>query len=294
MPNKSKGGGPKTDKGKAISSRNSITHGLTAKNWVNDDEQELFDIAIQALNQDFNPQSHIEAMLITKLAECTVRLTRIQRVEDAMFDLASSEAEHPEKAIISLDSTNEKLIQAVYNSVAVNRQYDQKAFAKKIEIINEIDHQNLSDVSGWRYMEDHMPITAKYIIEKCIQENIDLYKFISRETKKSNNYMSDVIVITNSSKENTLSIEDILADAQKIKSSTIQKYLNIIVRDVAKDLQVQYILRGLDHRIQQIKDAAMPDTRKLGLVQRYRTSDERQFSKTLGELLKLQEIRNNY
>ena len=131
MSNKSKGGGPKTDKGKAISSRNSITHGLTAKNWINDDEQELFDIAIQALNQDFNPQSHIEAMLITKLAECAVRLTRIQRVEDAMFDLASSEAEHPEKAIISLDSTNEKLIQAVYNSVAVNRQYDQKSICQE-------------------------------------------------------------------------------------------------------------------------------------------------------------------
>lgn len=71
MSDKYKGGGPKTDKGKEISSRNSITHGLTAKNWINDNEQDLFDTTLEALNQDFNPQTHIEEMLIIKLAECT-------------------------------------------------------------------------------------------------------------------------------------------------------------------------------------------------------------------------------
>jgi len=39
MTNKSKGGGPKTDNGKAISSRNSIIHVLTTKRWIGDDEQ---------------------------------------------------------------------------------------------------------------------------------------------------------------------------------------------------------------------------------------------------------------
>ena len=44
MTNKSKHSGcPKTDKGKAISSRNSTTHGLTARRWINTNEQSLFD-----------------------------------------------------------------------------------------------------------------------------------------------------------------------------------------------------------------------------------------------------------
>jgi len=42
-----------------------------------------------------------------------------------------------------------------------------------------------------------------------------------------------------------------------------------------------------------MQEAAMPDTQKLSLVQRYRTADERQFSKTLGELLELQKRRND-
>ena len=89
-------GGPKTDKGKAISSRNSTTHGLTARSWLDANEQSLFDETVEAFNSDFNPQTSIEKILISKLAECSVRLMRIQQVENAMFDLASSEAGSPE------------------------------------------------------------------------------------------------------------------------------------------------------------------------------------------------------
>ena len=45
-------GGPKTDKGKAISSRNSTTHGLTASQWVNNDEQALFNMTVEAFMDD--------------------------------------------------------------------------------------------------------------------------------------------------------------------------------------------------------------------------------------------------
>ena len=72
----------------------------------------------------------------------------------------------------------------------------------------------------------------------------------------------------------------------------MQAYMDILTNSLAKDLQVQFILKDLDKRTQQIKDAAIPDTQKLSLVQRYRTADERQFSKTLGELLELQKRRN--
>ena len=72
----------------------------------------------------------------------------------------------------------------------------------------------------------------------------------------------------------------------------MQKYLDKLADSLAKDLQVQFILKDLDKRTQQIRDAAIPDTQKLSLVQRYRTADERQFSKTLGELLELQKRRN--
>ena len=47
--------GPKTDEGKAISSRNSITHGLTARHWLDTNEQASFDAFVEGFNGDFDP-----------------------------------------------------------------------------------------------------------------------------------------------------------------------------------------------------------------------------------------------
>jgi len=130
--------GPKTDEGKAVSSRNSTTHGLTARRWLNTDEQSLYDETVKNLIVDFDPQSSIEKILITKLAECTVRLMHTQKVENAMFDLANSEAGTQEESIKSLSNNDEQLTQVVYNTSFMSWQFDSDAFTRKIIIANEI------------------------------------------------------------------------------------------------------------------------------------------------------------
>jgi hypothetical protein len=285
--------GPKTGKGKAVSSRNSVTHGLTARRWLDTNEQSLFDQTVEAFNNDFDPQSSIERVLISKMAECTVRLMRIQQTENAMFDLASSEAGHPEESIRSLDNSSERLTQAVYAAASADWQLNSGAFAKNMNILDEIDRQNLSDISGWLYVEDNMPVAADYIINKCTGEHLNLCDFVSRETGQSRNTQVRFIVRgeDDSTESTPLSLKEITENSHKISSTSMQKYLDKLADSLAKDLQVQYILKDLDKRTQQIKDAAIPDTQKLSLVQRYRTADERQFSKTLGELLELQKRR---
>ena len=285
-------GGPKSDETKAISSRNSITHGLTARKWINENEQELFNTTTEALIVDFDPETYIEKILITKMAECLVRLMRIQKVEDAMFDLTSIEAGHPEESIKSLDNGSDRLSDAVGLASSMDWQFDLKAFVSKMTVLNEIDHQNIKDVVSWIYVEDNMPITTNYIIKKCTNENLNLFDFISRETDQSKNIGIKIIFAGDESDEDiSLSIEEIVEGAHKISSHSLQKYFDKLLHSLAKDTQVQLILKDLGPRIQQIKDAAIPDTQKLSLVQRYRTADERQFSKTLGELLELQKRR---
>jgi len=295
MTNKSKGGGPKTDNGKAISSRNSITHGLTAKRWINDDEQDLFDATVEALTIDFDPQTSIEQILISKLAECSVRLTRIQRVEDAMFDLASSEATHPEESIRSLNHYNEQLTQVVYDASSSNVQFNVDTFAEKINLLDEIDRQNLTNISGWNYIEKNMPSIANYIVEQCINEDLNLFDFINRETNQPKNLNTVITIIGMDNLDESLPLtsNEVLKDSYKVSLFSLQEYLGKLTNNLAKDIQIQDILKDLNHRVQQMQEAAMPDTQKLSLVQRYRTADERQFSKTLGELLELQKRRND-
>ena len=256
-------------------------------------EQASFDAFVEGFNVDFDPQTSIEKILISKLAECTVRLMRTQKVENAMFDLASSEAGHPEESIKSIDNGSEKLTQAVRDAYSENWHLDPGTFVKKMTIIDEIDRQNLSDVSGWIYVEDNMPITTNYIIKKCTNENLNLHDFISRETDQSTIQIVKIVMAGEDSSDEdiSLSIEEIVEGAHKISSYSLQQYFNKLIHSLAKDTQVQLILANLEPRIQQIKDAAIPDTQKLSLIQRYRTADERQFSKTLGELLELQKRR---
>jgi len=287
-------GGPKTDKGKAISSRNSTTHGLTARRWINANEQSLFDETVEAFNNDFDPQTSIEKVLIVKMAECTVRLMRIQNSENAMFDLASNEAGHPEDSIKSLDNGSDRLSEAVGLASSMDWQFDLNAFVSKMTVLNEIDRQNIKDVVGWIYVEDNMPIVAYYITKKCTKENLNLDDFISRETDQPFHQIIRIVKREDTSYiKELISYEEFIETTHEISPSSLQKYLNKLAFGLSENLQAQLVLKDIDQRTQQIKDAAMPDTQKLSLIQRYRTADERQFSKTLGELLELQKRRNN-
>ena len=292
MTNKTKyNGGPKTDKGKAISSRNSTTHGLTARRWLNAEEQALFDETVEAFNNDFDPQTSIEKALIVKMAECTVRLMRIQNTENAMFDLTSSEAGHPEESIKSLDNGSDRLSEAVGLASSMDWQFDLNAFVSKMTVLNEIDRQNIKDVVSWIYVEDNMPIVAYYVNKYCTKENLNLDDFISRETDQPVHQIIRIVKREDTSyTKESLSYEEFIETTDKISPSSLQKYLNKLAFSLSENLQAQLVLKDIDHRTQQIKDAAMPDTQKLSLIQRYRTADERQFSKTLGELLKLREM----
>ena len=292
MTNKTKhSGGPKTNKGKAISSRNSTTHGLTARRWLNAEEQALFDETVEAFNTDFDPQTSIEKVLIVKMAECTVRLMRIQNRENAMFDLISSEAGHPEESIKSLDNGSDRLSEAVGLASSMDWQFDLNAFVSKMTVLNEIDRQNIKDVVSWIYVEDNMPIVAYYVNKYCTKENLNLDDFISRETDQPTHQIIRIVKREDTSyTKESLSYEEFIERTDKISPSSLQKYLNKLAFGLSENLQAQLVLKDIDQRTQQIKDAAMPDTQKLSLIQRYRTADERQFSKTLGELLKLREM----
>jgi len=294
MSNKKKNSnGPKTDEGKAISSRNSTTHGLTARRWLNVNEQSLYDETVKNLIVDFDPQSSIEKILISKMAECTVRLMRTQKVENAMFDLTSSVAGSLDESIKSLSDGNEIMIQETHNAFFIGWQFDPHTFTNKMFALSEIAPQHLANITGWAYVEDNMPIIASVIMKKCTDEKLNLCDFISRETNQSADQIIKIVAAgkDNSDENTSLSNEKFIESNHKISSSSLQEYFTKLVRSLVRDTQAQLILKDLDHRIQQIKDAAMPDTKKLSLIQRYRTADERQFSKTLGELLELQKRR---
>ena len=292
MSNKNKNSnGPKTDEGKAISSRNSITHGLTARHWLNANEQSLYDETVKNLIVDFDPQSSIEKMLITKMAECSVRLMRIQNRENYMFDLATVKTEDPAKTLKSFGNEDKDLhntfISSMYQSIEIN----QEKIAEKLALIKEIDQHSISSISVWEYIYNNMPLIYRYLVTQCLQENITIKDFLTRESDQMTIMFVDPNDKDEESRSNkTLSEDEVVNNANTIQTSLIRKYLENLYTGINKELHIQLILKDYDKRHNLIKESALPDQKSIDLIQRYRTSNERQFSKSLGELLKLREM----
>ena len=292
MTNKTKhSGGPNTDNGKAISSRNSVTHGLTARRWLNADEQSLFDETVKNLIVDFDPQTSIEKMLITKMAECSVRLMRIQNRENYMFDLATVKTEDPAKTLKSFGNEDKDLHNAFISSMYQSIEINQEKIAEKLTLIKEIDQHSISSISGWEYIYNNMPLIYRYLVTQCLQENITIKDFLTRESDQMIIMFVDPNDKDEESRSNkTLSEDEVVNNANTIQTSLIRKYLENLYTDINKELHIQLILKDYDKRHNLIKESALPDQKSIDLIQRYRTSNERQFSKSLGELLKLREM----
>jgi len=85
--NGAKSRGPKTAQGKLASSRNALTHGLTAHTVVLDNEShEDYQAELHAYLDHFRPQSKPETDLVHQLAAANWRLTRYTVVESALLE----------------------------------------------------------------------------------------------------------------------------------------------------------------------------------------------------------------
>ena len=171
-------GGPVTKAGKKVSSRNSTTHGLTAKRWSNSTEQENYHAFLAALIVDFQPKTVIEHTLIEKLADTRTRLDRFHHVEDALFTLAQERAESPDHVVNSFGVVDDQGVLEELSDHSFGIPYRYDPIPKKL--FKELINHDLSDVSGWGYITDNMPVLREHIIEECRKHNVDVEDLMSR------------------------------------------------------------------------------------------------------------------
>ena len=80
-------GGPRTERGKAVSARNGVTHGIFAS-WLDAAEQELYTTQVEKLMAEYDDGTATARMLVEKVAGVMVKQRRIQMVEDALYQKA--------------------------------------------------------------------------------------------------------------------------------------------------------------------------------------------------------------
>ena len=289
---KKRGGGPKTEQGKSISSKNATTHGLTARQWLNDDEQMLYNHYLEALTEEHQPQSPTEHLYIAKLAECSVRSIRASRVESAHFELARAEASNPINIIRNIEGEANPGLESDVIDALHQRRFNNKPYDKwRWELFIELSEIHLSDISGWQFVINELPGTYRYIYDQCQKERIDIESFIKRYSGK-NSGIRFVMIGTDDEEKPTMTEAELNENAHRLTGDMIGNYLQTVIKRLSKELYVNNIIRELDTRSKLLQDAATPETQKMNLIHRYRTSDDKLFSKTLGELLELKKLRS--
>ncbi len=91
-------GGPKTTQGKARSSKNATSHGLTSMRPSNPSEKALIESFAQELTDYYKPKSPLEQLQIQRIAICRAKLAYLYDLEQVKLALAAKELEsQPQK-----------------------------------------------------------------------------------------------------------------------------------------------------------------------------------------------------
>ena len=97
--NAQKSTGPKTEAGKAASSQNRLTHGLTYKGGafhvLLTESQDDYQCLVADLQQDHQPQTATEFLLVEHMAQHQWLRDRAQRLQDHCFDPATGKLDDP-------------------------------------------------------------------------------------------------------------------------------------------------------------------------------------------------------
>ena len=89
--------GPRTPEGKALASKNSLKHGLSARrDVITTESQEKFDLHRDALLNELNPQTPMESMLADRIVSLSWRLKRADLIQNQTIDaLTEKDAANP-------------------------------------------------------------------------------------------------------------------------------------------------------------------------------------------------------
>jgi len=89
---KAKSTGPKSAAGKAKSSQNAVSHGLTS-NRVMPDEIRMVEEFTQELTHYYKPESPLEVLQIQRIAFCRAKLAKLKDMEVAGREIARRQIE---------------------------------------------------------------------------------------------------------------------------------------------------------------------------------------------------------
>jgi len=281
--------GPRTERGKKISRQNAIKHGLTAKTWLNSDEQNLYQQLLIDLTEENKPTSTLEQIQIERIASAMTRLQRIHSVEDAMYALKQQQSDDPEIFLdgMRFNESHHKMIQPFGELLAGIYQPPNYVCDRDFQF--ELLTAELNVIFSVNDIENHLPNVFSYLLDECVIRKCAIKDYLNGVSKGS--------AFVPSRKANSSSDDEILrAEAsnsnRNVTASVIKNYLDNLITEVIKHKGIIALRESYENQRQLIINSALPSIAELNSLHRERVSNERLLSRAIGELIEIKRSKN--
>jgi len=121
---KKSGGGPRTAKGKGISSQNALVHGATSSNVVSDGQKILVEQYVQELTTYYHPESPLEKLQIQRIALCKAKLDALYEMEQVKLQIASEDLKRAPDLVMQKISASDAMTKEFAQSLSAGRKLD--------------------------------------------------------------------------------------------------------------------------------------------------------------------------
>ena len=229
----------------------------------------------------------MEQTLIEALADIKTRLERFHGAEDSLFHLAQEQAGSPDLVASSFGIVDEAIINNLKDHA---RGFESPNHSPRKELFAELIRHTEEDISGWEYITKNMPLLVAHITEECKKRRLDTEQLMDQYKLYANPF---ALAPTPDSTTGSGQDDKVDQSGFKVQREYLIAYINALYRDTKRRAILNTTIVDFDNRAQLLQSAALPDGQTLDRIMRYRTALERQFSKTLGELLHIIRLRES-
>lgn len=279
----SKSTGPTSSKGKKIASQNAMKHGLTSvdPSTLPQSEQQEFQLALKALQNEYEPQTATEMIMVERVAMLFQKMKRLQRIENTLFEISKKDASTNEMVFKSL-GLKEKNDWMMASITQMLKKYDKDENLFSTEITEELERISRSTSYDPTDFINNFPHCYQLALKNADDNKMTIQDHLL-STYNPDRYNNELF------QRNKKNASPYVAthNPNEIFPSIIESFLKDLKTRHENDLKINQAIKDYPARKELLMNQAMPNDKDMEKLMRYQTTIERQFSKALSDLIVL-------
>lgn len=176
--NAMKSTGPKSSKGKAIVSKNAITHGAYIQNFMNKVEEEHYRLFLTELQHAYPSNNPLIQSQLERFAKIKTILDRIQRTVSATFEVSESTSRSDEAImdLLQMDENQRSIAKDISDGVL---NIDGIINVRRVRVASELAHVDTTSFTSHDDFLYHTPLLCKYLFDEAKEVKVSIDRLIT-------------------------------------------------------------------------------------------------------------------